>query len=113
MSFLEAKDLHASIEGKEILTGLNLVIDKGEVHALMGPNGSGKSSCANVLLGHPKYSVTSGDILVKAQSILELSTDESARQGIFLGFQYPMQIAGVGSGQVVRNAYHPLTNILD
>src|SRR5438094_10428042 len=95
MSFLEAKDLHASIEGKEILTGLNLIINKGEVHALMGPNGSGKSTFANVLLGNPKYSVTSGDILVKGQSILDLSTDERERKGIFLGFQYTIDIVGV------------------
>ena len=80
MSFLQTKDLHASIEGKEILTGLNLNVDKNEVHALMGPNGSGKSTFANVLLGHPKYSVTSGDILVKGQSILDLSTDERAKK---------------------------------
>src|SRR3989442_1834382 len=96
MSFLEAKDLHASIEGKEILTGLNLVIDKGEVHALMGPNGSGKRTFANVLLGHPKYSVTSGDILIKGQSIPDLSTAQRARKRIFLAFQYPIEIAGVG-----------------
>ncbi len=112
MSFLEAKDLHASIEGKEILTGLNLTINKGEVHALMGPNGSGKSTFANVLLGHPKYSVTSGDILVKGQSILDLSTDERARKGIFLGFQYPIEIAGVGYSHFLRNAYNTLTKTL-
>ena len=112
MSFLEAKDLHASIEGKEILTGLNLVVNKGEVHALMGPNGSGKSTFANVLLGHPKYSVTSGDILVKGQSILKLSTDERARKGIFLGFQYPIEIAGVGYSHFLRNAYNTLTKTL-
>ena len=112
MSFLEAKDLHASIEGKEILTGLNLVINKGEVHALMGPNGSGKSTFANVLLGHPKYSVTSGDILVKGQSLLNLSTDERARKGIFLGFQYPIEIAGVGYSHFLRNAYNTLTKTL-
>src|SRR5947208_2201551 len=112
MSFLEAKDLHASIEGKEILTGLNLVINKGEVHALMGPNGSGKSTFANVLLGHPKYTVTSGDILVKGQSLLNLSTDERARNGIFLGFQYPIEIAGVGYSHFLRNAYNTLTKTL-
>src|SRR5712691_875186 len=112
MSFLEAKDLHASIEGKEILTGLNLVINKGEVHALMGPNGSGKSTFANVLLGHTKYTVTSGDILVKGQSLLNLSTDERARKGIFLGFQYPIEIAGVGYSHFLRNAYNTLTKTL-
>src|SRR6476661_1938040 len=112
MAFLDVKGLHASIEGKEILTGLSLNVDKGEVHALMGPNGSGKSTFANVLLGHPKYSVTSGDILVKGQSILDLSTDERARKGIFLGFQYPIEIAGVGYSHFLRNAYNTLTKTL-
>ncbi|MGC2575389.1 MAG: Fe-S cluster assembly ATPase SufC [Candidatus Nitrosopolaris sp.] len=112
MSFLQTKDLHASIEGKEILTGLNLNVDKNEVHALMGPNGSGKSTFANVLLGHPKYSVTSGDILVKGQSILDLSTDERAKKGIFLGFQYPIEIAGVGYSHFLRNAYNTLNKTL-
>jgi len=112
MTFLEVKDLHASIEGKEILTGLNLTIDKGEVHALMGPNGSGKSTFANVLLGHPKYNITSGDILVKGQSILDLSTDERARKGIFLGFQYPIEISGVGYSHFLRNAYNTLNKTL-
>lgn len=112
MSFLEVRDLHASIEGKEILTGLNLTIDRGQVHALMGPNGSGKSTFANVLLGHPKYNVTSGDILVKGQSILDLSTDERARKGIFLGFQYPIEIAGVGYSHFLRNAYNTLNKTL-
>jgi Fe-S cluster assembly ATP-binding protein len=112
MSFLQTKDLHASIDGKEILTGLNLAVDKNEVHALMGPNGSGKSTFANVLLGHPKYSVTSGDILVKGQSILDLSTDERAKKGIFLGFQYPIEIAGVGYSHFLRNAYNTLNKTL-
>ena len=96
MMFLECKGLHASIEGKEILKGLNLAVDKGQVHALMGPNGSGKSTFANVLLGHPKYSVTSGDILVRGESIINLSPDERAKKGLFLGFQYPLEITGVG-----------------
>ena len=78
----------------------------------MGPNGSGKSTFANVLLGHPKYSVTSGDILVKGQSLLNLSTDERARKGIFLGFQYPIEIAGVGYSHFLRNAYNTLTKTL-
>src|SRR6266480_3070246 len=113
MAFLDVKGLHASIEGKEILTGLSLNVGKGEVHALMGPNGSGKSTFANVLLGHPKYSVTSGDILVKGQSILDLSTDERARKGIFLGFQYPIEISGVGYSHFLRNAYNTLSKSLD
>src|ERR687888_1209675 len=94
MTFLEVKGLHANIEGKEILTGLNINIDKDEVHAIMGPNGSGKSTFANVLLGHPKYTVTSGDVLVKGQSILDLSTDERSKKGLFLAFQNPIEISG-------------------
>jgi Fe-S cluster assembly ATP-binding protein len=110
--FLSVKDLHASIDGKEILTGLSLNVDKDEVHAIMGPNGSGKSTFANVLLGHPKYTVTFGDILVKGQSILNLSTDERAKKGLFLGFQYPIEISGVGYGHFLRNAYNTLSKSL-
>jgi Fe-S cluster assembly ATP-binding protein len=112
MSFLEVKGLHAAIDGKEILTGLDLKVDRSEVHALMGPNGSGKSTFANVLLGHPKYNVTSGDILVKGQSILDLSTDDIAKKGIFLGFQYPIEISGVGYSHFLRNAYNALNKTL-
>jgi len=104
--------LHAAIDGKEILTGLDLKVDRSEVHALMGPNGSGKSTFANVLLGHPKYNVTSGDILVKGQSILDLSTDDIAKKGIFLGFQYPIEISGVGYSHFLRNAYNTLNKTL-
>ena len=112
MAFLEVKDLHASIEGKEILTGLSLNVGKGEVHALMGPNGSGKSTFANVLLGHPKYTITAGDILVNRQSILKLSTDERSKKGLFLGFQYPIEISGVGYSHFLRNAYNTLSKSL-
>src|SRR5215471_2930795 len=112
MSFLEVRDLHAAIDGKEILTGLDLKVDRSEVHALMGPNGSGKSTFANVLLGHPKYNVSSGDILVKGQSILDLSTDDIAKKGIFLGFQYPIEISGVGYSHFLRNAYNTLNKSL-
>src|ERR687891_504793 len=112
MAFLEIKDLHASIEGKEILTGLSLNIDKGEVHAIMGPNGSGKSTMANVLLGHPKYNVISGEVLVQGESILDLKTDERAKKGLFLGFQYPTEISGVGYSHFLRNAYNLLTKSL-
>jgi Fe-S cluster assembly ATP-binding protein len=112
MAFLEIKGLHASIEGKEILTGLSLNIDKGEVHAIMGPNGSGKSTLANVLLGHPKYNVTSGEVLVQGQGILDLATDERAKKGLFLGFQYPTEISGVGYSHFLRNAYNTLSKSL-
>jgi Fe-S cluster assembly ATP-binding protein len=112
MTFLEIKDLHISIDGKQILTGLNLGLDKGEVHAIMGPNGSGKSTLANAIMGHPKYSIDSGDILVKAESILNLSTDLRARKGLFLGFQYPTEIPGVGYSHFLRNAYNTLNKSL-
>ena len=112
MSFLEVRDLHAAIDGKEILTGLDLKIDKDEVHVIMGPNGSGKSTFANVLLGHPKYTITSGDILVKGNSIINLSTDERAKKGLFLGFQYPTEISGVGYSHFLRNAYNTLNKSL-
>src|SRR5436190_1852694 len=112
MAFLEVKNLHANIEGKEILTGLSLNINKGEVHAIMGPNGSGKSTFANVLLGHPKYTITAGDILVNRQSILKLSTDERSKKGLFLGFQYPIEISGVGYSHFLRNAYNTLSKSL-
>src|SRR5919204_4126070 len=112
MAFLEIKNLHVNIDGKEILNGLNLEMNKGEVHAIMGPNGSGKSTLANAILGHPKYSVESGDILVKGESILKLSTDLRARKGLFLGFQYPTEISGVGYSHFLRNAYNTLNKSL-
>lgn len=112
MSFLEVKDLRVSIDGKEILSGLNLNINKGEVHAIMGPNGSGKSTLANAIMGHPKYTIESGDILVKGQSIVKLPTDLRARKGLFLGFQYPTEISGVGYSHFLRNAYNTLNKSL-
>ena len=112
MTFLEIKNLHISIDGKQILTGLNLGLDKGEVHAILGPNGSGKSTLANAIMGHPKYSIDSGDILVKGESILKLSTDLRARNGLFLGFQYPTEIPGVGYSHFLRNAYNTLNKSL-
>jgi Fe-S cluster assembly ATP-binding protein len=89
------EDLHVSIEGKEILKGVNLSINKGEVHALMGPNGSGKSTLANTLMGHPRYEVTGGRVLFKGEDILRLRPDQRARKGLFLAFQYPTAIPGV------------------
>jgi Fe-S cluster assembly ATP-binding protein len=112
MTFLEIKDLRVSIDGKQILQGLNLKINTGEVHAIMGPNGSGKSTLANAIMGHPKYTVDSGEILVNGEIINKLSTDMRARKGLFLGFQYPTEISGVGYSHFLRNAYNTLNKSL-
>ncbi|MCG3140882.1 MAG: Vegetative protein 296 [Anaerolineae bacterium] len=101
---LEIRGLHVEVEGKEILKGIDLVIDKGQVHAVMGPNGSGKSTLANTLLGHPHYVVTQGDILYKGESVLELKPDERARAGMFLAFQYPHAVSGVTVANFLRTA---------
>src|SRR5262245_43216997 len=98
------RDLHAAIEGKEILRGVDLRVTQGETHALMGPNGSGKSTLANVIMGHPKYEVTQGEILFKGINILELSPDKRARLGLFLAFQYPSSVPGVSVGNFLRRA---------
>ena len=103
---LEIKDLHAVIDGKEILKGLNLQINKGEVHAIMGPNGSGKSTLAKVLAGHPSYEVTKGEVLYEGKNLLELEPDERAREGIFMAFQYPVEVPGVSNSQFLRLAYN-------
>ena len=100
------KDLHVSIEGKKILNGVDLVVKKGEVCALMGPNGSGKSTLAYTLMGHPKYTVDSGKVLYKGKNILELPTDERAKLGLFLSFQYPQEIPGVSVSNFLRTAYN-------
>ena len=103
-STLIIEGLHANVEGKEILKGVDLQVFRGKVHALMGPNGSGKSTLANVLMGHPKYEVTSGSITFKGQNVLELSTDERARLGLFLAFQYPVAVSGVPVANFLRSA---------
>lgn len=103
---LEIKDLHAGIEGKEILKGLNLQINKGEVHAIMGPNGSGKSTLSKVLAGHPSYEVTGGEVLFEGKDLLELEPDERAKAGIFMAFQYPVEVPGVSNSQFLRLAYN-------
>ncbi len=103
---LEIKDLHAGIEGREILKGLNLTINKGEVHAIMGPNGSGKSTLSKVLAGHPTYEVLSGEVIYEGKNLLELEPDERAREGIFLAFQYPVEVPGVSNSQFLRLAYN-------
>ncbi len=100
----EIRNLQASVEDKPILKGVNLTVRKGEVHALMGPNGSGKSTLANTILGHPKYTVTGGDILLKGESILDMETDERARRGLFLAFQYPCEVPGVRMSNFLRQA---------
>src|SRR5205085_11800187 len=103
---LEVKDLHAGIDGKEILKGLNLQIDKGEVHAIMGPHGSGKSTLAKVLAGHPSYEVLQGEVLYEGKNLLELEPDERAKAGVFLAFQYPVEVPGVSNSQFLRLAYN-------
>ncbi|CUU05835.1 Fe-S cluster assembly ATP-binding protein [Candidatus Kryptobacter tengchongensis] len=95
MPTLEVRDLYVSVDGKEILRGLNFAVNKGEVHALMGPNGSGKSTLAYTIMGHPKYKVEGGDILFEGKSILEMKPDERAKLGLFLAFQYPVEVPGV------------------
>jgi Fe-S cluster assembly ATP-binding protein len=104
-STLEIKDLHVSIEGKQILKGVNLRVSQGEIHAIMGPNGSGKSTLANTLMGHPKYKVDSGDILIDGESIVGATADVRAKKGLFLAFQYPLEISGVPLAQFLRSAY--------
>ena len=110
---LEIKDLHVSIGDKEILKGVNLKTGPGEVHAIMGPNGSGKSTLAYTLLAHPKYKVTKGDILLDGESILELTADKRAKKGLFLAFQYPTEVSGVGFSHFLRTAYNSLSKAMD
>ncbi len=101
---LEIKDLYARVEEKEILKGVNLTIKSGEVHAIMGPNGTGKSTLSAIIMGSPKYQVTSGDILLNGESILDKPVDERARLGIFLAYQYPAEVPGVTNSDFIRNA---------
>ena len=103
---LEIRDLHATVDGKEILRGINLTINKGEIHAIMGPNGSGKSTLAKILAGHPAYEVTKGEVLFEGKNLLELEPDERAREGVFLAFQYPVEVPGVSNAQFLRLAYN-------
>jgi len=99
---LVIQDLHVSVDGREILKGVDLTVPTGEVHALMGPNGSGKSTLAYTLMGHPKYEVTQGQVLFKGEDILDLEPDERARRGVFLAFQYPTAIPGVSLANFLR-----------
>jgi len=104
MSQLEIRNLHVSIEGKEILKGVDLTVEQGKVHAIMGPNGTGKSTLAYTLMGHPSYAVTEGEVFFKEQNLLELEPDERSRLGIFLAFQYPVAIPGVTVANFLRTA---------
>src|SRR5262245_15568698 len=99
---LRIENLHASVEGKPILKGVDLIIKEGEVHAIMGPNGSGKSTLSNVLMGHPKYQITQGKVLFRGEDISGLRVDERARKGLFLAFQYPLAIPGVPVSKFLR-----------
>jgi Fe-S cluster assembly ATP-binding protein len=105
---LEIKNLHAKVEGNEILKGINLKVDLGEVHAIMGPNGSGKSTLASVLAGKEEYEVTEGEIWFKGKNLLELKPEDRAREGIFLAFQYPVEIPGVSNTNLLKTAVNEI-----
>ena len=106
---LEIKDLHASVDGQPILRGVNLTVPRGEVHALMGPNGSGKPTLANTLMGHPAYEITTGRIIFKGVDVTEMDPDERARRGMFLAFQYPVEVPGVSVLNFLRTALGAVT----
>ncbi|WP_047983696.1 Fe-S cluster assembly ATPase SufC [Ornithinibacillus californiensis] len=103
-STLEIKNLHVEIEGKEILKGVDLTIKGGEFHAIMGPNGTGKSTLASAIMGHPKYEITEGSVLLNGEDVLEMEVDERARAGLFLAMQYPSEISGVTTSDFLRSA---------
>lgn len=104
MSTLVIKDLHCEIEGKKILKGVNLTLSTGEIHAVMGPNGTGKSTLSSVIMGHPKYVVTQGEILLDGENVLEMEVDERAKAGLFLAMQYPAEVSGVTNSDFLRTA---------
>jgi len=103
---LEIKDLHAGLEGMEILKGISLTLNKGEIHSIMGPNGHGKSTLSKILIGHPGFSVTSGSIAYNGKNLLDLSPEQRALEGIFLAYQYPVEIPGVNNAEFLRMAYN-------
>jgi Fe-S cluster assembly ATP-binding protein len=105
---LEIKNLHANVEGTEILKGINLTVNSGEVHAIMGPNGSGKSTLASVLAGKEEYEVTAGEVLFNGKNLLELSPEDRAREGVFLAFQYPVEIPGVSNTNLLKTAVNEI-----
>ncbi|WP_306523451.1 ATP-binding cassette domain-containing protein, partial [Gemmatimonas sp.] len=105
---LQINDLRASIDGKEILKGISLTVNAGEVHAVMGPNGSGKSTLAQVLAGHPAYEVTGGEVLYNGENLLEMDAEVRAQHGVFLAFQYPVEIPGVSNAYFLRAAYNEI-----
>jgi len=105
-TLLAVRGLHATVNGIEILKGMELTVKSGEVHAIMGPNGSGKSTFAKVLAGHPAYEVSGGEVLFEGKNLLELAPEARARAGVFLGFQYPIEIPGVANSQFLRLAYN-------
>ena len=103
---LEIKDLHAGVDGNEIVKGISLSVNKGEVHAIMGPNGSGKSTLAKILAGHPAYEATSGEIIFDGQNLLEMDAEERSLAGVFMGFQYPVEVPGVNNAEFLRMAHN-------
>jgi Fe-S cluster assembly ATP-binding protein len=110
MSMLIVRNLHARVGGREILRGIDLSIDAGEVHAIMGPNGSGKSTLARVLAGHPEYEVTDGEVLFEGQDLLSMDPETRARAGLFMAFQYPVEIPGVNNAYFLKAALNALRN---
>ncbi len=108
---LQVKNLHASANGKPILRGIDFSVNEGEVHAVMGPNGSGKSTLAQVIAGHPAYEVTDGQVLYDGKDLLEMQPEERAQAGVFLAFQYPVEIPGVSNSYFLRTSYNEIRKI--